>query len=363
MNIEFKIDHIDPLGQGVSKIHDKISFIPKTLPGEVGCAQVYQQKKGVIFAICKGLTKTSPLRTSPDCPHFGKCSACHYRHTSYQEELKFKETNLKWILKNIKSAPGVKIFQAPQRNFYRNRVQLHYDLKKKAFGMFSTYQNKIISVPECLLPKNEISAEIKRLYQDNAWYVEAKKQNKNKGHLEIYWHKARLKKTWNCSYARGGFTQVNQEMNEKLQELVFHHAHENVTTTWDLFGGEGNLTCRLNTFRYVMDLYKVTPSNNKAQYLNIDLYDKNALETLLNQNIKYPELIIVDPPRRGFPSLHLWLEKIKPSKFIYISCWPGTLARDLGKIGNYKIEKLYLIDLFPGTFHFETMVYLERNEC
>ncbi len=66
MKIDFQIEHIDPLGQGVSKgatADDKITFIKKTLPGESGTAEVFSEKKGVRFA--RLLELKSPLSRAP----------------------------------------------------------------------------------------------------------------------------------------------------------------------------------------------------------------------------------------------------------------------------------------------------------
>ena len=74
-------------------------------------------------------------------------------------------------------------------------------------------------------------------------------------------------------------------------------------------------------------------------------------------------LIIVDPPRRGCSLKALQgIIKIKPRKIIYVSCHPATLARDLECLvqGNYKLEKVLPIDMFPQTSHVETVVLMSR---
>ena len=94
-NINFKIDHLDPLGQGVSK-ENKITFIEKTLPGEIGSAEVYRKAKGVIFGRLTNPDKLeveSPDRIKPECPHFHECRGCQYLHTDYNNEIVFK-TNI-----------------------------------------------------------------------------------------------------------------------------------------------------------------------------------------------------------------------------------------------------------------------------
>jgi len=85
--IEFIIDHIDPLGQGVFKKGDDIFFIPKTLPNESGSAFVLKKKKGVHFAELDELTQVSEARIESECSHFNNCPGCHFFHCDYNSQL------------------------------------------------------------------------------------------------------------------------------------------------------------------------------------------------------------------------------------------------------------------------------------
>ncbi|MEO5970803.1 MAG: methyltransferase domain-containing protein [Bdellovibrionia bacterium] len=75
-----------------------------------------------------------------------------------------------------------------------------------------------------------------------------------------------------------------------------------------------------------------------------------------------PDLILVNPPRRGLGDGVKTLKKIPPSHLIYSSCSIRTLAADLKVLaGNYHLKKVQLFDMFPHTEHFETLIWLERN--
>ena len=78
-------------------------------------------------------------------------------------------------------------------------------------------------------------------------------------------------------------------------------------------------------------------------------------------NVK-ADLVLLDPPRGGCWSEDLEaLDRLAPRHLLYISCNPTTLARDLSKISaSYEVASLDLVDLFPMTYHFETMVGLRR---
>jgi 23S rRNA (uracil1939-C5)-methyltransferase len=76
-----------------------------------------------------------------------------------------------------------------------------------------------------------------------------------------------------------------------------------------------------------------------------------------------PDLIVVDPPRIGLgPETTAQLTRIAAAALLYVSCDPATLARDLRALLNsgYAIESVTLVDLFPQTFHLETIVALRR---
>ena len=76
-----------------------------------------------------------------------------------------------------------------------------------------------------------------------------------------------------------------------------------------------------------------------------------------------PELIVLDPPRAGAgKEVCTLLARLQPAQIVYLSCDPTTLARDLAVLTalDYGLAELHLIDLFPQTYHLETLVVLRR---
>jgi 23S rRNA (uracil1939-C5)-methyltransferase len=89
----------------------------------------------------------------------------------------------------------------------------------------------------------------------------------------------------------------------------------------------------------------------------------NALAFLGKRHKERPDLIVVDPPRIGLGSeITALLSSVAAPEMVYVSCDPATLARDLQKLvsSGYNIESVTLADLFPQTFHLETVVRLRR---
>ena len=76
-----------------------------------------------------------------------------------------------------------------------------------------------------------------------------------------------------------------------------------------------------------------------------------------------PELIVMDPPRAGGGAeVCALLARISASEIVYVSCDPVTLARDLKPLvaSGYNMLELHMVDMFPQTFHLETVVVLRK---
>ena len=362
--IEFIIDHIDPLGQGVYKKGDDIFFIPKTLPEESGSAIIQKRRKGVHFAKVESIAQTSNKRITPECEHFSNCQGCHFLHCDYESELSFKELSFKKMLKYLEDKDfNIDIVQANDRLHYRNRIQLHYNKKARKLGFVDGKSNRIIEIPKCLICNPEVTTKLKELYKDEAWLKQA--PSKPTGHVEIYSTDSGLKINWNKKYAQGGFTQVNAIMNNKMNDLVAKHLLEiSPKSVLDLFGGNGNLSNSVSCPKKVVDIYDTPPSKN---FLSINLFEEEALSILKNKCSDTFDTFIIDPPRAGFKYISDWFLEFSPKNILYISCHPQTMVRDLknlqnsGILAKYEMKKVYMLDLFPSTFHFEAMVVLTKR--
>lgn len=363
MKIDFNIDHIDPLGQGVSKNEGRVTFIKKTLPGETGDANLISAKKGVQFAKLNVLAHSSPDRITPECPHFNECNGCDFLHTSYENEKLFKLNTLKRQLSKF-SVENIHYIAARKRTGYRNRIQLHYDRREKLLG-FQNSEMKIVEVPECLMGMREIKNELTRLYTDEFWLTLLKGQP-DKGHIELYFKDKSVHTKVNANYADGGFTQVNLEMNTALNKFITNSLNEVLQDTdvvLDLFGGNGNLSKDLKQKTTVVDFYtQVPPMTAHQNFFSLDLYSNTALATLKKATRK-ANWIIIDPPRSGLKNLAEFITTYAPQGFIYVSCQSTSFTRDtLPLLSLYQLNEVHLFDLFPGTHHFETVGIFTRRK-
>ena len=383
-NINFKIDHLDPLGQGVSK-ENKIAFIEKTLPGEVGTAEVYRKAKGVVFGRLLNPDKLeikSQVRSKAECSHYYECRGCQFLHTEYNNEIVFKAESLKRMFTGILPESGkIKIHSAHERFGYRNRVQIHYDLETNSIGLISSFSGNLINAGECLLPSESIKKVLKDLYANDKWKENIdKEENGKKGYIEVYQKQGETVPgiSVNKPYADGGFTQVNDKMGLVLTDLVTKMYNKYLIGSrehlvLDIFGGNGNLSKDfINAHIKVYDRHSkneisVTMQNENQQYISIDLYKKDPVykikSSLKGTKFSDPDLIIFDPPRAGVRFIDSYIKYLDAPYVFYISCDPATLKRDTIKmIDKYNIMEMHLIDLFPGTRHFETLIVFRKKE-
>jgi 23S rRNA (uracil1939-C5)-methyltransferase len=103
------------------------------------------------------------------------------------------------------------------------------------------------------------------------------------------------------------------------------------------------------------DLRTNAPANVECQRVTTEDFLKRPLR-------QKPDLIVADPPRAGLgDAVTRTLAKIASPSIVYVSCDPATLARDLRELilGGYNVRSVALIDLFPQTFHIETVVHLQ----
>jgi 23S rRNA (uracil1939-C5)-methyltransferase len=169
----------------------------------------------------------------------------------------------------------------------------------------------------------------------------------------------------------GAFFQVNRTLIPELARLAT--AGRSGTTAWDLYAGVGLFSSILaRHFEQVVavegspvssaDLRQNLPQNGAHQPVRSSTLD--FLRRHSARKHQSPDFVLVDPPRSGLgEEAAELLSQIRPAHITYVSCDPATLARDLRPLvdSGYQILQLHFVDLFPQTFHLETIVMLSRG--
>ena len=165
----------------------------------------------------------------------------------------------------------------------------------------------------------------------------------------------------------GAFFQVNRWLVDRLVEEVT--AGKRGTLAWDLFAGVGLFARKLTAAFDRVIAVESAPQATAALEGNLSGTSSTAVRASTldflrrSQQTERPDLIVVDPPRTGLGAeVTTSLAEISAPALTYVSCDPATLARDLRALvaSGYAIQSLTLADLFPHTFHIETVVHLLR---
>lgn len=164
----------------------------------------------------------------------------------------------------------------------------------------------------------------------------------------------------------GAFFQTNRFLSDALTELVASGKSGGLAL--DLYAGTGLFSRPLaRSFDQVIAV-EASPTSfadlRANANENIKAVRSTTEEYLRRIGAKHtPDLIVVDPPRAGLgDQIVPILVQVKSKQLCYVSCDPATLARDLKGLvdSGYRIDTIHLVDLFPQTFHLETVVHLSR---
>ena len=171
------------------------------------------------------------------------------------------------------------------------------------------------------------------------------------------------------------FYQVNPEQTKKLYDIVLDYANIDETETIiDAYCGIGTISLFLAQKAkkvYGIEIFKEAVEdarkNAKLNNLTNAEFHIGAAETLMPKwkaDGINPDVIVVDPPRKGCDeSLLEALIEMDPSRIVYVSCNPSTLTRDLKILtdAQYEVKKVQPVDLFPQTHHVECVSLLQRE--
>jgi 23S rRNA (uracil1939-C5)-methyltransferase len=175
-------------------------------------------------------------------------------------------------------------------------------------------------------------------------------------------------------YSAQSFFQTNTFQAERLYQIVHRMATGNEQgVAVDLYCGTGAIAFHLAShFQTVYGVELVEDAVENARrnaernkIRNVEFHCGEVQKLVPDVLPEHPDLIVVDPPRAGLvPKVIRHLIKIGPQQIIYVSCNPATLARDLVSLteGGYAVDEVQPVDMFPHTYHIETVVNLVHEK-
>ncbi|MBQ3134746.1 MAG: 23S rRNA (uracil(1939)-C(5))-methyltransferase RlmD [Oscillospiraceae bacterium] len=162
-------------GMGVARLEGRVIFVPRTIRGERWNVQLLKVNKNVAWGRGVELLTPSPARIEPDCPHFGPCGGCQFRHMDYAEELEAKRQQVEDALRRIGGADVTvdTIHGANGTCRYRNKVQFPVAgaADNVRLGLFRSRSHQVLDVTDCLLQSegaNHLGRALKGWMEQNA---------------------------------------------------------------------------------------------------------------------------------------------------------------------------------------------------
>ena len=383
-------------GEGLARLDGRVVLTPYVLPGERVRALPEREKPGLVRARPVEVLEGAPERVEPLCPYFGRCGGCHYQHASYAAQLAAKRAILAeelWRQAKIKlpSAPEDIATIAAEPWGYRNRVQLHIENGK--LGYREARSRKLCAIGGCPIssPKiNEVIPVLAKMLRDSRWpkFVRSvelftDEQSVQLNVTETDQAVARRFFDW-CADAIPGlapgaldyegrfrvsgnsFFQVNRFLLDALVDAALDGAQGE--TALDLYAGVGlfslPLARRFGAVTAVESgagaVHDLRWNAERAGIANLRA-EQQLAERFLESQERVPDFVLLDPPRAGLgPEIVTQLNRLRPPTIAIVACDPVTLARDLAGLtgAGYRLDGLTLADLFPQTFHMETVARL-----
>jgi 23S rRNA (uracil1939-C5)-methyltransferase len=360
-------------GEGLSRLDGKVILTPFVLPGEVVRAETERAKNDLWRGRLIEVLEPSPSRIAPGCPYFQRCGGCQYQHMDYPFQLEQKRAILREVLQRVGKidfAGEIGIVSGEPWQ-YRNRVQLHIEAGK--IGYFAQGSRDLVAIDHCPIASPKLNETIGKidvpqtktaieLFSDE---TDVQVNVLDRVPRQALGALAALGVTTPINYggfqvSRNSFFQVNRFLIDPLVQCALRNTEGNWAV--DLYAGVGLFATSLAA-RFA----RVTAVESGSSSFR-DL-THNFAQTAVNANVEdyvagleeKPDFILADPPRAGLgKQVVKELARISAPLVTIVSCDPATLARDLQGLiaGNYRIQNITLVDLFPQTFHLETVVEL-----
>jgi 23S rRNA (uracil1939-C5)-methyltransferase len=420
--VTLEIDRLSYGPYGIGRVDGRVVMVPHTAPGDRIVTRVVEEKGRFSIAELVRVISPSPARRTPPCPYVGKCGGCAWQHLNYETQLKAKQQSVDDALKRIGKLSGYDlrpIIGIADEFHYRRRIRLQAGPANK-LGFYGASSHHLVEIDSCLIAEEQLNTAIETLRrwapgmntaiehveivtgdEANQTVVAARAVNgfiprdepacanliaMDSGIQGLiisgrdwrkFWGEPRitvgLRSDLKFTVDADVFTQVNPAGNRRiLDELLTAGDFQTGDRVLELFCGAGNFTlaiARQTEAVFAVEGHRPSIANGK---LNAQ---KNGIENIrwfcapvpkavaeLKRKRERFSKIVLDPPRAGAKGIEADVAALGAAKILYVSCNPATLARDvaaLAKLG-YKLATVQPIDLFPQTFHIETLAVLER---
>lgn len=358
--IELDITDVAFGGKGVGRHEDQVIFVPFVDAGERVRVEITRVKKNFAEARLLEILQPSPHRVDPRCRYFQACAGCQYQHLEYGRQIELKAKQLKDTLQRIGGldAPVDPVVASPLSYNYRNKLSITW--LSGRLGLFAEDNVTLVGVEQCEIALPEINRKLAALRSRN---IKPPRSGKNRQSFIL--RTDDLEKL----LPPHAFCQVNDSMIPVMKQ-VMKDLLKPAELLIDAYCGAGFFALELaGSAKKVIGIESHAESVDLARrqarargITNVE-FVAGLVEEALVKHAKGSFSLIVDPPRTGLhPSVLEHIARAQPAQWIYVSCNPSTLARDLKAISpNYSLEKVVPLDMFPQTQHLEAICSLRAK--
>ena len=393
----YEITSLNDQGQGITYVDNKITFVEKTIPGDIIELEIIKEyKKYSIAKLTKIITKSKD-RVDSICPYYNTCGGCHLQNISYEDTIKYKKNKLENILKKFANIDNdIDIVKSDNIN-YRNKINLK--IKNKKIGFYEYNTNDLVLIDKCLIVNDSINKFInytKDFNINNGEIIIRSNYNdellinvitKDKisipefNNLKIVGilHNNKLiygedhfmeiinNKFFEVSY--DSFFQINRDITSKIFEYIRSNILRNKNVL-DLYCGVGTLGINVSDISSKVYGIEVVENavlnaikNSKINKVNNTKYMLGSADKIIDKINDNIDVVIIDPPRKGLTNKEIdVIKEMNVEQIIYVSCDPITLSRDLKLLSDkYNIKSIKGFDMFPYTYHIESVVILNKK--
>ena len=380
-------------GEGLARADGRVVLTPFVLPGERVRVEPEREKPGLVRARLTEVLSAAADRVAPGCTYFGRCGGCHYQHAPYAAQLGFKRAILVeelWRQAKIPAPEHIAMVTGEPWG-YRNRAQLHIEDGK--LGYREARSRKLCVVGGCPISSpriNQLIPVIAKMLRDSRWpnFVRSVALFTDEPSVQLNvtetdrpvarrffdWCAETIPGLVPGALDYGGQFRVSGnsffQVNRFLLDALVEAALEGAQGEWalDLYAGVGlfslPLARRFGAVTAVESgagaVHDLRWNAERAGAANLRAEQQMAEKYLESLEVA-PEFVLLDPPRAGLgPEMVKQLSRLRPAVIVIVACDPVTLARDLAGLtaAGYRLDRLTLVDLFPQTFHLETVARL-----
>lgn len=385
------LEKMGRLGDTIARLDGEDINVFGGIVGEEVRARVYRyrrRKKRYISALVTDVLKSSPHRISAPCPYFGPCSGCQWQHIEYSHQLKLKRDAVVRELQKYPELIGVPVkttLPGPEQFGYRNHARFTVR-QSGSIGFNNRITRQFVKLEECLLMNSQINAVIADLQgkceettnltvrngvNTSEYLIQPTLQLADTSLMsgQAYYKERLLNRIFRVSSP--SFFQVNTTQTEAMIRRVLEALELcGDQTVIDAYAGVGTFSVLLAESAGKVIAIEESEAAVKDAAINTLGIDNIEFRLGKTEEVIYsletgPDAVVLDPSRTGcHPVVLEALIKVRPARIVYVSCDPGSLARDIAILvkGTYRVNNVEPIDMFPQTHHVECIATLNSTK-